>query len=145
MMTTQGEIKFKCWIAMRKKSQEKKKERNTHLMFPQHQNHRRQQQLRVFVAGQSDDDHVVSELLVSPEMGLVRRDHAAAQPVGRRLIITVAMVKVTPEDGGAELISEGGDQLPRSLTAPDGEAVKEGEVEEQGFEDLALEAQLEGV
>ena len=53
----------------------------TYLMLPKQKNHARQQQLRILMASQEHADHVISELPLTQDVRVARRDHAAAQPI----------------------------------------------------------------
>lgn len=113
-----------------------------YLMLPQQENHTRQQQLRILMAGQKHADHVISKLPLAQEVRVARRDHAAAQPIRRWIVMPMS---VGSKHSRAEFVGESDDELPCSVAASDGEEVEEGEVQEEGLEDLALHRELEGV
>ena len=113
-----------------------------YLMFPQQKYHTRQQQLGILMASQKHADHVISELPLAQDLRVARRDHAAAQPICRRIVMLMSM---TPKHRRTQFIREFDHELSCSIATFDGEEVQNGEIKEKGLEDLTFHGELEGV
>lgn len=94
------------------------------------------------MASQKYADHVIPELPLAQDLRVARRDHAAAQPICRRIIM---LMSVTSKHSRTEFVRELDHELPRSVSAFDGEEIQKGEVEEEGLKDLSFHGELEGM